>query len=259
MLGTITGGIEKATLWIKKTEIMEKAAEDNSGGGVFGTLKKGYNAVKSGYQKASQAVNNFEKRMSSLSNLLNGGPEVDTEKFIPLEVQYNPASVRIYTTGSGSGGYLIGSNNVTQASTLISQTLMDFELIFEDINNQDAFDITSMGFNVETIYGLAKDIGTNLLEGPYGVINQVQGLLGLISNIEMQEVVFVWGDMAFKGRLTDVNVEYTMFNKDGNPILAKVKMSIQHVYEEEDTSDIKYWDKVIKDMFKRHEHTSSYR
>jgi hypothetical protein len=132
---------------------------------------------------------------------------------------------------------------------------MDFELIFEDINNQDAFGFSSLNFNVETIY----DMGKNLIQGPFSVINEVQGLLGLIHNISLQEVIFMWGQMVFKGRLTDVNVEYTMFNKDGNPIFAKVKMSIQHIYDAEDKDDLKYWDKVTDKVFKKNEYLQSYR
>ncbi len=252
MLNGLTGNIDKAVLCVKSLDSINNAASDNAGGGFFSSVSKGFNEVK----RVSKMV---EKRMSNLNNLLGNGLDINTDGYIPLEVQYNPASVRIYTTGEGSGGYLIGSNNVTQASTLISQTLMDFELIFEDINNQDAFDITSMGFNVETIYGLGKDIVSNLIDGPYGVINQVQGILGLIHNTAMQDVIFMWGDMAFKGKLTDVNVEYTMFNKEGNPIYAKVKLSIQHVYDKNDTDDMKYWDGVIKKVFKKNEYLSTYR
>ena len=252
MINEMLGNVEKAVLWITSLDAVNNAASDNQGGGFFSDVKKGF-------AEAKQAYKELDKRMSNLDNLLTGGREVNTDGYIPLEVQYNPSSVRIYSTGKGSGGYLIGSNNVTQASTLISQTIMDFELIFEDINNQDAFDITSMGFNVETIYGLGKDLASHLIDGPYGVINQVQGILGLIHNTATQGVIFMWNDMVFKGKLTDVNIEYTMFNKDGDPILAKVKMSIQHVYTKDDDSEIKYWDGVIKKVFKKHEHTTTYR
>ncbi len=244
----VVGNVDKAILCVKDYNTIEAAAADGGGGNVLGQAMGAINKAQKMVEKASQ-------RMSSLSALLGENSFYSTDSYIPMEVQYNPSSIRLYSTGRGSGGYMIGSNNVTQSAQLISQTNMDFELIFEDINNQDAFDMTSMGFNVETIYDMAK----NIYGGPFSVINQVQGLLGLIHNVALQDMIFLWGDMGFKGNLTDVNVEYTMFNKDGNPIYAKVRMSMQHIYDENDQDDKKYWDNVIKKVFNKNEYLSSYR
>jgi hypothetical protein len=248
-LQSVVGNVDKAILFIRDSDALTSPKDDAAAASSY------FSKVAGAVNKAKQSYKQATARMSNLNTLLEGGPDVNTDGFIPVEVQYNPSSVRIYTTGKGSGGYLVGSNNVTQASQLISQTVMDFELIFEDINNQDAFGFSSLNFNVETIY----DMGKNLIQGPFSVINEVQGLLGLIHNISLQEVIFMWGQMVFKGRLTDVNVEYTMFNKDGNPIFAKVKMSIQHIYDAEDKDDLKYWDKVIDKVFKKNEYLQSYR
>ncbi len=243
------GNVNKAILCVKDYNTITGTQDDSlAGQSAFASITGAISKAKSSYTQATA-------RMSNLSSLLGEGAPLSTEGYIPLEVQYNPSSIRLYTTGRGSGGYLIGSNNVTQASQLISQTQMSFELIFEDINNQDAFDFTSMGFNVETIYDMAK----NIFGGPFSVRNQVQGLLGLIHNSALQDMIFMWGDMAFRGKLMDVNVEYTMFNKDGNPIYAKVGMALQHVYDQNDKEDQKYWDNVIKKVFKKNEHMNSYR
>ena len=43
--------------------------------------------------------------------------------------------------------------------------------------------------------------------------------------------------MFFHGELTNVDVRYEMFNKLGNPILAKVRLSIQ---QNDSTKTIKY-------------------
>ncbi|MCR5467357.1 MAG: hypothetical protein K6F37_00210 [Lachnospiraceae bacterium] len=248
-LQNAVGNVNKAILCIKDyNSITGTEADDVAGQNAFAAATSAISKAKESYKQATA-------RMSSLQSLMGENNSFSTEGYIPLEVQYNPSSIKLNTTGKGSGGYLIGSNNVTQASQLISQTQMSFELIIENINNQDAFDMTSMGFNVETIYDLAKD----LAGGPFSVINQVQGLLGLINNKATQDMIFMWGDMAFRGKLMDVNVEYTMFNKDGNPIYAKVGMTLQHIYDQNDKEDQKYWDNVIKKVFRKNEYMSSYR
>ncbi|MCR5388994.1 MAG: hypothetical protein K6E56_07090 [Lachnospiraceae bacterium] len=248
-LKNAVGNVNKAILCIKDCDAITGSEADDAAG------QKMFAAARTSIANAKKKMVETSTRMSSLSALMGEGPNFSTEGYLPIEVQYNPSSIRLYTTGRGNGGYLIGSNNVTQASQLISQTQMSFELIFENINNQDAFDFSSMGFNIETIYDMSK----NLIGGPFSVINEVQGLLGLIHNAALQDMIFMWGDMAFRGKLMDVNVEYTMFNKDGNPIYAKVGMALQHVYDQNDKEDQKYWDDVIEKVFKRNEYKTSYR
>lgn len=224
----LLGNICKATLCIRDSSFVQGKSEKSLSNSFGNMGQKLAGLAKSG------------ARMSDLKSALGG--DFAANGFKAYEVQYNPASIRFYTTGEGAGGYTVGANDVGQIAKNISQTRMSFELVFEDISNQDAFDFTSLSLNAETVKDLIKD----KVVGKRSVINQVQAFLGVIQNATMQDAIFFWGSNMFRGRLTDVDVHYTMFNKEGNPILARVQMSIQKAESPSDDADRAYWDEAVK-------------
>lgn len=182
-------------------------------------------------------------RMSDIKSSLGG--IMAEAGFKAYEVQYNPASISFYTTAEGTGGYVTGANDICQATTLKAQTSMSFELVFEDVSLQDAFDFTSLSLNLET----AKDLVKDLVAGERSVTNQVQGFLGLLGSSALQDVIFFWGSNVFRGRLADVDVTYSMFNKKGNPVFAKARIKIQKTGKESDAADRKYWEDALRTRF----------
>lgn len=55
--------------------------------------------------------------------------------------------------------------------------------------------------------------------------------------------------MVFWGELTSADVEFTMFNKSGNPIRSKVSLTIEQ--ETEGSSRMqKAWEKAFKELVK---------
>ena len=61
-------------------------------------------------------------------------------------------------------------------------------------------------------------------------------------------VAFAWGNMQVVGCISDLNVEYTMFDSRGEPIRASVELTLQNAWEEKVSS--KVIDKAVKTVDK---------
>lgn len=172
-----------------------------------------------------------------------------------MDVQYNPKSIQI----SNSAGPLTrrppsGDAAATQIqiSDNIVKSRFTVELIFEDINVSDAFHFEGLSMNAEELMQTAASFAFNTFGDGYSVQKPCEGLLALLNFKKLKQVIFMWSDMFFHGELTSVDVSYEMFNKLGNPILAKVRLTI----EQNDTagtihyaSDDEQWDEAIDIAF----------
>ena len=162
------------------------------------------------------------------------------DNYSMMTVQYNPKSIQISANGGGMlrppAGGDAGSTQV-QISSNVMRTNFSVELVFEDINVADAFHLEGLSMNAEELTKTAASAVFNSIGDGYSVQKQCDGLLSLLNFKRLKQVIFVWSDMFFHGELTNVDVRYEMFNKLGNPILAKVRLSIQ---QNDSTKTIKY-------------------
>ena len=83
----------------------------------------------------------------------------------------------------------------------------------------------------------ASTVFNSIDGGEYSVQKECDGLLSLLNFKRLKQVIFVWSNMFFHGELTNVDVSYEMFNKLGNPILAKVRLVIQ---QSDSSKSVKY-------------------
>ena len=203
---------------------------------------------------AVKAAKTFEK-----AYLLVKDPETDQDTnpevwgSRKMIVQYNPAKLRISTRAGSFQQPVVGSAITTYNQiTIPAQTVLDVELIVEDINNQDAFMFDKLtGQSPTALMDDAKMIYNAATGGECSVKKQVEGIIGLMMNGYTRQIVFCWSDMVFKGELTSVSANYTMFNPIGNPICAKLHLSIQ---QNNPTQEIvKYWDNAFTSVFGKQE------
>ena len=259
--GSLTGNITKAVLCIRK---IENANIDQNNNEVLDALGAKPEKVIKHYDQLNQRL--LQKAQASLS-----GKKVATyndiralamnKNYIALEVQYNPASLRLDTSAGKQMEFKGGSQNPElSVYKAPSATILTMELLFDDVNNMDAFmlnDNPLTGMTASNVANSAISILKNLDEG-YSVMRQMQGLLSLLTIAEAQRVIFFWGDMSFHGCVTDVDMQYTMFNKKGHPVRGKVTLSIRQEDDEElnmvrdkaYTYDKEYWDSAFDDTFK---------
>lgn len=103
---------------------------------------------------------------------------------------------------------------------------MRVPLIFDNMNNADAFVFASNELNLYGVGSTVKNAITSAMGQKYTVQPQVEGLLAALRCANTRNVNFCWGKMLYSGVLNSVNVNYTMFSRAGRPIRARVELSI---------------------------------
>lgn len=266
LVSGITGNINKAYILMHRPEL-NPANDDASGKaslgnltGLSGAAEKLQNGVSSiGKQGRQLGVAGSAFNALSVDSSLT--KEANNEDYIPVQVQFNPASIMF----QGMGGEIrresvggAGENQFQQFDTP-SETTMSMELIFDDTNNKDAFMMDAempLLSEIASVGGLVQRIeqGATALAGKkYSVQDTTELFVAAMVQNFTRLVGFAWNKMIFWGELVGVNVQYTMFNKAGNPIRAKVAIQIrqdQAIGGDTPYKTEKNWEKAFEDMFK---------
>ena len=255
----------KATLYIR---IVGGEYQDSSGANTSDDVaalktllkrrkKKGKEAAKRAGQSVDQAtivaegVENKLAEAETTATMMSAG-------FLPMEVQYNPASLQMQTVGGALEKYTAmgnDTNNSLVATDKKTSTYLTVQLVFEDINVNDAFGAATQESGVVGGASNAADMVvsnvTTLTGDGYSVRRQVEGIISLLMLKRTRQMIFVWNNMFFHGELLSVDASYTMFNKQGHPIRALVNMQLQQTNANACfASDLEYWDEVLDTVFK---------
>ena len=148
-----------------------------------------------------------------------------------------------------------GSPQVQQYTAPASTTL-SCELLFDNVNNMDAFMVGDNPITGMTASNI-KNAAMSAFKGEYSVQRQMEGLISLLSVPSARHVIFYWGAMCFRGEVTEVTTKYTMFNKKGYPIRGTAGIQIRQGdgspgAREPDLAyryDDSYWDDSFKKTF----------
>ena len=237
---SITGSVDKAILCVKKPDVnkpMKKVMEVDDK-----TKKETGKILGIKFDVSDSKATSLQSQLMNLSSKAKKQTATGNGYHI-LKVKYNPSKIQIDSrAGSflrpGIGGE--GTNTLTQIN-MPAQTFMNFEILFDEENHQDAFMFDkatnlSSGALVSDVAGVVKNIKN---EEGYTVRPQVEALIGLLTQSETRQVVFYWSDMVFAGEVVSVDARYTMFNTMGNPIRAVVRLTIRQASQ--DPEDNKYW------------------
>ncbi|MCI8670051.1 MAG: hypothetical protein HFI34_11130 [Lachnospiraceae bacterium] len=152
-----------------------------------------------------------------------------------VSVQYNPASVSFSTyakeTQLDNRESNENSSESTHQNTNTASTSMSIDLIFDDVNNFDAFMNEKMILSAGTAVAAVSKI-----KGGRSEISNIFAFINLLNCSNNRQVTFYWSEFSFQGELISANTEFTMFNIMGNPIRGKVSLSIQQDYSDEGIS-----------------------
>lgn len=144
-------------------------------------------------------------------------------------VQFNPDTLS-FTANSGDHIGVMniadGKRKISTENNLTSALYMSVQLIFDAVDNQDAFTDDKLSANPENLARTAVNGVYNMAGGGREVRTEVEGFIGALNNPETRTIRFIWGNLLYKGSLSHVNAEYTMFAPDGRPIRAKVDLRI---------------------------------
>ena len=212
IVSSISGSVDKAILCVKKPATNNNTANSIELQAQLASIKK-------------NGMFSFRKQAESIAK---------TNGYHVLKVKYNPSKINISSrAGSfiqpGPGGE---STNIISQVIVPAQTYMSFEILFDDENHQDAFMFdkftnVSAGAVVSDVAGVVK----NAKGGGYSVKEEVEALIGMLTQSETRQVVFYWSEMVFAGEIVSLDAKYTMFNTLGNPIRAVVSLTLRESEE----------------------------
>lgn len=152
-----------------------------------------------------------------------------------IEVQYNPVSLSFSTVADDAELQSLQTSGQTMGiiyqTTSPTNTVMNLDLIFDDVNNFDAF----MNEKFILSSGMAASAVSKVIHKDYSVRAKINAFIGMITGSQTRILTFSWSKFSFRGELTGVNSELTMFNVLGNPIRGKVSLSIR---QKEDSSKL---------------------
>lgn len=202
---TITGSADKAYLMLRK-EVIEEEDNPHDDSGV--------SALTSLADTLSEGLKTVSKTASILGVNTGLAQTASKEGFIAIKVQYNPASVQFY---GFRDAVEITQDNQLRDFERPSMVEMSMELIFDTMENGTSFMMDKT----------AADVAKGLIKKSKSVRPIVELLVAAMVFRSTRWVGFAMGDFTFWGELTSMDATYTMFNMDGDPVRAKVNISIR--------------------------------
>ncbi|MBQ9631638.1 MAG: hypothetical protein IJV04_01790, partial [Lachnospiraceae bacterium] len=178
-----------------------------------------------GSNAAGQLLPDVVQRAATKTSYADIQAGLAAKGYVSMEMQYNPNSVRIYTTG-GQIRQTQGTGDIGQSvySDGKTRSTLSAQLVFQDVAASDAFWYEGMNYAraVNSVASTIKTVATG-----YSIQKPVNGLLSLMHFKRSKQVIFFWSEMFFHGELVSVQANYQMFNKVGHPIKATVDIQIQ--------------------------------
>lgn len=260
----LTGNINKAYILLHKPELnpAEQMEAATNGGmstkglsGAAALLQSGVsgtNGRSMGFSGSPLNALGTDSLLTDVANMAN---------YIPVQVQFNPSSISFQGMGGEIRRESVGGagENQFQQFDIPSETVMSMNLFFDDTNNKDAFMMDAeipLLSEIASVGGLTQRIeqGVNALRGKrYSVQDTTELFIAAMVQNFTRLVGFAWNKTIFWGELVGVNVQYTMFNKQGNPIRAKVALQIRQDQSVDDNGPYateQQWEKAFNEMFK---------
>lgn len=228
--GGLAGQVEKAYILFHTRSEDPKAVEGNV---------KGKTLLK---PEVYKGLSNMTAKLSDAAGKVTGktadspdpGKTAGGEEYAAVRIQYNPVSVTLQSRGGemmtrdgGFGG--AGDFKGFQKNAIPAETVLSMELLFDGTNVFNGFLAdTDMGYSVAPVSEL---------------------FASAIASAYSRLVCVVWNRMTFWGELCEVDVEYTMFSKKGNPIRSKVSIRIRQDGESaKEGAAEKHWEKAYNSL-----------
>jgi len=230
--------------------------------------KASENAQKALLKAAKSKLKDGKKAYSSATSLSLSDIKstMSDNGYLALEVQYNPATLSFSSESGGTRRYYgrpgmgAGGDNQMITRTIPKRTILRFKLIMERINVNNAFinssetvGNASIGNVISTATSAADRVMGN--KETYSVREYLEGFMGLLATCYTRDVIFFWGQTCFHGELTDVQTHYKMFNRDGEPILGEIDITLtQH---DSNAYDNSRWEDAFNNLFREDDEGAS--
>ncbi len=188
---------------------------------------------KTSLESVTRKIYTVQFNPSSLQLSAHGGGRVQKTKFNTVT---DNDGKPVIDPDTGKPKVVAGGVSYGPASTTIS---LSVSLLFDAVDIQGAFMADKFNISPSALIGdLGKAINYNTnrkdedgkktdeSNKKTSVQPEVEGFIGALRNRYTRLISFHWGNMAYTGVLRSVNATYTMFDPLGQPVRARVDMTI---------------------------------
>lgn len=143
-----------------------------------------------------------------------------------VEFSFNPSSYTIKSTPVYKTVQNLGKDSTSSVFLSGASRELSATLYFDSLEEESGLSLPGLGLqSLEAMESQAKP-----------VTDKTKKLMATVAVEGEQhkppQVIFSWGNLNFKGVITSLTEEYTMFNKDGKPVRAKVSINIREDSDE---------------------------
>ena len=126
-----------------------------------------------------------------------------------IEVQINPAALKYGRKSAFSGGRNTGTSAPAKTFYMLKETALSFDFVFDETGV------------IPLRIGKADKTIPEMIEHLEKVVYRINGETHQPNFLKLS-----WGCFIFKGRLTQLDYDYTLFRPNGSPLRVKVKLKI---------------------------------
>lgn len=141
-----------------------------------------------------------------------------------LKCLFNPSDLKITRTVEHAEKKVLGKGFSKMQYTNSNQAILTFKLFFDTYSAGVETGDFGMLINNTLPTKLKKDVST--FTKPFVKLVQIEP-----SKHEPPEVTFKWGEQTFKGYITQIIEDYTMFSSDGKPLRATLDITMKSSME----------------------------
>lgn len=137
-----------------------------------------------------------------------------------LVCTFNPSQYSIKNAGKYKENKEVTGETETVTFVGVKQRVLSVSLFFDSAY--------SLSQKMQGIKFPVGDLNSSLIPSVTEFTGKLENAVMVDGNLHTPpQVTFLWGDLEFKGVLTDLNQTFTMFNLFGKPLRAKVDLTIQ--------------------------------
>lgn len=246
LASSLTGNIEKAIIEIVDARDSDDISVDDT---VASTVAPKFTGVVN-TKNASELQNILGSTLGTTTGGLNS---LRSKQFT---VQFNPSELRISGTGGGmiqKANYSAGSPQELSFAPMKTRIMLTVPLIFDKVNPKDAFMFDKFTLSETSVATGLVQAGMKAFGAidDYSVKKEVEGFIAAIRNERTRQIFFYWGHMCYTGILNRVTTSYTMFSVSGQPIRAKVDLTLVCADQNEGANNrLGFWKKAYETAFK---------
>lgn len=240
------GMVEKAIIEIEDNRvskiIISQTGEKEFSATTIAAMNSGRNVGKNLGKFGDDEINTVRE---SIIDLTRADGQTKIKRY---KVRFNPSTLSLNAYGGGcvQKTSFDGKNSKIVYEGMDTTISLNVQLVFDAESNEDCF----MNEIVD-VKGIVKKGIDVARKKRNSVQNQVEGFIAALRSPYTRRVKFIWGNMSYKGVLSNVEAEYTMFSIHGRPVRAVVNIGINCTDEDVVYSNMGQWQKCFDEAFSK--------